>query len=114
MWRRSRYEDLTSHFIDVMRVSQSVFVVAERPSVRGGLTYITNVTVVDVATGREDSNRTVVISNDRIAEIQDNGCVKPAAGARVVNGTGKFLIPWLWDMERRTMPVSRCISQTVS
>jgi hypothetical protein len=60
--------------------------------------YITHVTVINTENGKEDRDRTVIISGDRIAEIKNSGKVKPPAGAKVVDGTNKFLIPGLWDM----------------
>lgn len=59
--------------------------------------YITHVTVIDTETGAENADRTVVISGETIAEVRDSS-VAPPAGARVIDGTGKFLIPGLWDM----------------
>lgn len=63
-----------------------------------GPIYITHVTVIDTETGKELQDRTVIISRDRIAEVKDSRELKPQAGAKVVDGTGKYLIPGLWDM----------------
>lgn len=60
--------------------------------------YVTHVTVIDTKTGKEAEGRTVVISGDRISEVKDSKGIKPPAGAKVVDGTGKYLIPGLWDM----------------
>jgi len=60
--------------------------------------YITHVTVIDTETGREAQDRTVVISGDRISEVKDSKGLKPPTGAKSVDGTGKYLIPGLWDM----------------
>lgn len=68
------------------------------PSGVGSATYITHVTVIDTETGKEESDRTVVISGDRISEVRDSKGVKPPPDAKVVDGTGKYLIPGLWDM----------------
>ena len=57
---------------------------------------ITGVTVIDVIDGRTLTNRTVAISGGTIASITEGNT--PPAGARVVNGQGRFLIPGLWDM----------------
>jgi hypothetical protein len=57
---------------------------------------ITGVNVVDVASGRIAPSSTVVIRGAAIASVTQNGA--PPAGARVVDGRGKFLIPGLWDM----------------
>lgn len=64
--------------------------------------YITHVTVIDLQTGDEAPDRTVVISSDRILQVMDSKNQKPAAGAKVVDATGKYLIPGLWDMHVHT------------
>jgi len=56
---------------------------------------ITNVSVVDVTSGQIVSPRTVTITADRISAITKT---TPARNATVIDGTGKFLIPGLWDM----------------
>ena len=60
--------------------------------------YINHVTVIDTETGKESRDQTLLISGERISEVKDSAKVKPASGARVVDGTGKYLIPGLWDM----------------
>jgi imidazolonepropionase-like amidohydrolase len=57
---------------------------------------ITRVNVVDVADGRLIPNSTVAIAGGRITSVTPDG--RPPAGARIVDGQGKFLIPGLWDM----------------
>ena len=56
---------------------------------------ITNVTIID-GTGAPGRPGTVVVRDETIAEVLAAGA--PPAGARVVDGTGRFLIPGLWDM----------------
>lgn len=56
-------------------------------------TYITHVTVIDTETGKEAQDRTVVISGERISEVTGIQKTKPPADAKVVDGTGKYLIP---------------------
>ncbi|MCL4864845.1 MAG: amidohydrolase family protein [Gemmatimonadales bacterium] len=58
---------------------------------------IRGVSVVDVERGRVDAGRTVVIRGNRIVAVQPAGQAVPA-GARLLDGTGKYLIPGLWDM----------------
>jgi imidazolonepropionase-like amidohydrolase len=55
---------------------------------------IVDVTVVDILTAALHAHQTVVVSDDRILSV---GARAPA-GARIVSGRGKFLIPGLWDM----------------
>ena len=69
--------------------------------------YITHVTVINVGNGKEAQNQTVLISGNRISEVNDSGKVRIAAGAKVVNGTGKYLIPGLWDMHVHAMYAPR-------
>ena len=57
---------------------------------------ITNVTVVDVAAGTVRPGMTVVVSGQRIASATAGGAAP--AGAVPMDGTGRFLIPGLWDM----------------
>jgi imidazolonepropionase-like amidohydrolase len=61
----------------------------------GGPVAFTNVTVIDVVSGAR-SRATVVTSGRRIAAV-GQGVPIPRGAARV-DGTGKFLIPGLWDM----------------
>ena len=63
---------------------------------RTGPIAITDVTVIDVKTGAHRSDLTVLIRNDRIDAIAPSLSIPPEAIR--VNGSGKFLIPGLWDM----------------
>ena len=58
----------------------------------------THVTVIDATGAPARAEMTVVISDDRITELGSAGTVRIPEGARVVDATGKFLIPGLWDM----------------
>src|SRR5215467_8495847 len=68
------------------------------PTEGAGSIYITHVTVVDTETGKELQDRTVTISGDRISEVKDSKDTKLPAGAKIVDGSNKYLIPGLWDM----------------
>jgi len=59
---------------------------------------ITHVTVIDATGSNPKPDMTVVISAGRITAVESTVKLAPPAGARVVDGTGKFLIPGLWDM----------------
>src|SRR5262249_1184529 len=60
--------------------------------------YIRNITVIDTKTGKESEGRTVVLSGKRIATIKADNKIRVPAGARVIDGTAKYLITGLWDM----------------
>jgi len=57
---------------------------------------ITHVTVIDTASGTAASDMTVIVRGDRIVSV-GKGTPAPA-GAQVIQGRGKFVIPGLWDM----------------
>jgi len=54
--------------------------------------------VIDATGKPAQPDMTVVIERDRIAAITPWKRAKVPKGAQVVDGTGKFLIPGLWDM----------------
>ena len=60
-------------------------------------TSIIHVTVIDVATGKELPDQTVVLQGDRILSVGAADAANPPQG-RVVDAHGGFLIPGLWDM----------------
>jgi imidazolonepropionase-like amidohydrolase len=59
---------------------------------------ITHANVIDVTGGPTQRNYTVVISGDRITEMGNSSKIRAPKNAEVVDATGKFLIPGLWDM----------------
>src|SRR6185503_2408571 len=59
---------------------------------------LAHVTVIDVAGGPSKPDMTVVIRGDRISDIGKAGEIVPPPDATVVDASGKFLIPGLWDM----------------
>jgi len=56
------------------------------------------VTIVDVRNGRLMPDQAVVIEKGRIREVSGNADLKVSAGAQVLDATGKYAIPGLWDM----------------
>lgn len=55
---------------------------------------LTDVMLVEVETGTLTPDRSVLIRDGVIVEI---GAVAEAAGATILDGDGRFLIPGLWD-----------------
>jgi len=58
----------------------------------------THVTVIDATGANAKPDMTVVIIGDRVREIANSETIRPAKNAEIVDATGKFLIPGLWDM----------------
>ena len=63
-----------------------------------GAVAIRNVTVISMTGAAPAMGQTVVVRDGRIAETGPTARVRVPAGATVVDGTGKFLIPGLFDM----------------
>ncbi|MFN4315669.1 MAG: amidohydrolase family protein [Chitinophagaceae bacterium] len=60
-------------------------------------TYISNVTVLDVEKQKLLPAQTVVISNGRISSVQPSKKIKIPENARVIDGSGKYLMPGMTD-----------------
>ena len=58
----------------------------------------THVSLIDVTGGPTRRDTTVLINGDRISAIGESAKLSVPAGAKVVDATGRFLIPGLWDM----------------
>src|ERR1043166_3325649 len=55
-------------------------------------------TVIDVEQGRAVPGMTVVVENGRITALGADAGVTAPRGARVIDASGKYLSPGLWDM----------------
>jgi len=59
---------------------------------------LTNVTVVDTRYGQNLPNVTVVIKDGMIQAVAKVGLIDSSPHTQIVNATGKYVIPGLWDM----------------
>jgi imidazolonepropionase-like amidohydrolase len=59
---------------------------------------LTHVTVIDCTGAPAQPNSTVVVAQGHITAVGPSDAIKIPAGTGVVDATGKFLIPGLWDM----------------
>jgi imidazolonepropionase-like amidohydrolase len=73
----------------------------ERPFGPPSLALI-HVTVIDATGASPMSDATVVIVGDRIAALGRSGRIDVPRDAKVIDATGKYLIPGLWDMHVHT------------
>jgi imidazolonepropionase-like amidohydrolase len=60
-------------------------------------TYITNVSIADVENEKFINNQTVLIQDGLISEIKKSKTVKLPENAKIIDGSGKYLIPGLID-----------------
>ncbi len=58
---------------------------------------IENVNIIDVKSGEVVTNQTVVVQNEKIADIGSASAISYPQGARVINGSGKYLMPGMID-----------------
>ena len=63
-----------------------------------GTLAIENVTVIDATGAPARPGMTVLIAKGRIASIAPSNATRIARNARRIDGSGKYLIPGLWDM----------------
>jgi len=59
---------------------------------------ITHVTVINPGTSSVQADRAVLVSGGRIVSVSDAATFQSPASARVIDATGGYLLPGLWDM----------------
>jgi imidazolonepropionase-like amidohydrolase len=64
-----------------------------------------HVTLIDMTNEQPKPNMTVIVSGNRIAGIGKN--IKVPKNAQIIDASGKFLIPGLWDMHVHTLRKGR-------
>lgn len=62
-----------------------------------GILVIANVRVFDSKTGKIVPDQTVIVEKGKITQVGKSKSMKTPAGATVVAGDGKMLLPGLWD-----------------
>lgn len=75
-----------------------VFAACATPPRQAPHVAVTHVTVIDVEAGARLADHTVVVEGDRITAVGPSADVTVPDGATVVDGTGRYVIPGLWDM----------------
>jgi hypothetical protein len=92
----------TQQPIEAARAGELAAKLTHKPA---GDLEIRNVAVFDTKTGTVLPHQRVTVHGTRIAALEpDNG--QPASGADVIDGTGKTLLPGLWDMHSHLYPES--------
>lgn len=59
---------------------------------------ITPVTVIDVINGKLLTDQTVLVDGNRISAVKPKDALAIPQASTVIDGSGKYLIPGLWDM----------------
>ena len=77
---------------------------AQEPARSRRAIVFTRTTVIDVKNGRPRPDMTIVVVGNRIAALGKAGDVRLPTDAQVIDATGKYLIPGLWDMHLHWAP----------
>src|ERR1700674_2829783 len=71
---------------------------AQSPEGAGVSLVFTHVTVIDTATGTLHPDNYVLVNGNRIEQVGTKHHVKILKDDKVIDASGKFMIPGLWDM----------------
>ena len=74
---------------------------------QSGVLALTHVTVIDMTGAPPKPDMVVVITGNRITALGRVGHVRVPRGAQVMDATGKYLIPGLWDMHVHFTEIER-------
>src|SRR5215472_2355636 len=92
-----------------MRFLLSIFLAASsslaaqaRPGVTSDTLILAHVNVIDTRHGLTLPNMTVAVKDGTIQAVARIGLIGAGENMRVINATGKYLIPGLWDMHVHT------------
>jgi imidazolonepropionase-like amidohydrolase len=97
---RKGYEYLNSELLEIQneyKEEYSTGIVKSLTSKIAGGLAITNATLFDSKTGKAINNSTILVGNGKILNVSTNR-VKIPKDFKVIDGTGKFVMPGLWDM----------------
>ena len=84
-------------FLALLLLALPALLLAQPPQAPRPLVF-THVTVLDMTGAPAQPDMAVVIAGERITELGRSASVRMPPDAQVVDATGKFLIPGLWDM----------------
>ena len=80
---------------EIGRASELAKTLSHKPS---GDLVVPNVTLFDAPSGKLRANQRVTVHGERIASVEPDDARPIPAGAQVIDGRGKILLPGLWDM----------------
>src|SRR5256714_4891305 len=76
----------------------TLFVAQTESISQSELLVFNHVTVIDMTGAPPKPDMTVVIAGNRITALGKSGKIRVPKSAHVIDATGKYLIPGLWDM----------------
>ncbi len=75
---------------------------------------IVHVTIINPSAGKPQPDMTIVIRGRNIVSVSLSKDLKLSPSAKVINGTGKFAIPGLWDMHSHFRDAARDLKMDVA
>ncbi len=75
---------------------------------------ITHITIINPGDPHPQHDMTILIHGRSIASVGRSNAVKLPPSAKVIDGTGKFIIPGLWDMHMHFRDASRDLKMYVA
>jgi imidazolonepropionase-like amidohydrolase len=76
----------------------SIFAFGQKESFKSSITVITHVGVIDGTGSGVQPDMTLVIDGNRIISIDKSLDIEIPKNVLIINGSGKYIIPGLWDM----------------
>jgi len=84
--------------LKILLILSPIFSFAQEKNGTFHITAITHVNVIDATGSPVRSDMTIIIEGNRITALDKTSKVRIPKTAFVINGSGKYLIPGLWDM----------------
>jgi hypothetical protein len=81
---------------------------------QSGNLALTHVTVIDPAVGKPQQDMTILVRGHDIVAVGQANRITIPASAKVIDGTGKFGIPGLWDMHSHFRDARRDLKMDIA
>jgi imidazolonepropionase-like amidohydrolase len=104
----------TPSFFRSLLLHVPLFVFTSVAVAQSGELAITHVTVINPAVAKPQPDVTIVIHGQHIANVGRAKHVRIPPSAKVIDGTGKFVIPGLWDMHSHFRDAHRDLKMDIA
>jgi hypothetical protein len=109
---------MQSHrFKSILRVlfmSYVLLVFARLVSAQSGGFALTHVTIIDPGVGKPQRDMTILVRGHDIAAVGRANQVTISTSGKVIDGTGKFVTPGLWDMHSHFRDARRDLKMDIA
>ena len=84
--------------LKILFILSPLFSLAQEKNEASHITAVTHVNVIDATGSPVRSDMTIIIEGNRITALDKASKVRIPKNSFIINGSGKYLIPGLWDM----------------